>query len=206
MTFRAICVALLLSSLLVAGCGTVANLFWLRPEEGGMSPFGGVRHDECCIKKASNGQCGSRTHPESESEQFRQATQRFLCAADLPLTLIGDVVTWPYTASYSFINQPIPTPPVTQAQPILGPPVTPGRTNLIAQVIAAQGLVSPGTVSPVVPQTAVALRVASFDALALPVTQAPAEVRDETSPLETLPQPKKLPDNYVPQGPSQGSK
>jgi hypothetical protein len=37
------------------------------------------------------------------------------CAADLPFSLIGDAVTWPYTAAYSFINQPIPTPPVTHA-------------------------------------------------------------------------------------------
>jgi hypothetical protein len=37
------------------------------------------------------------------------------CAADLPFSLIGDVLTWPYAAAYSFINQPIPTPPVTPA-------------------------------------------------------------------------------------------
>jgi hypothetical protein len=42
-----------------------------------------------------------------------------------------------------------------------------GRTHLIAQAFATQGLVSPGIVSPIVPQTAVALRVASFDAFAL---------------------------------------
>jgi hypothetical protein len=42
----------------------------------------------------------------------------------------------------------------------------PGRTNLIAQVFAAQGLVSPGTASPVVPQTAVALGVAPFTTFA----------------------------------------
>jgi len=160
MTFHAIRVALLLSSLLVAGCGTAANLFGLRPEEGGMSPFGGVRHDVACIKKAANGESGCKTHPESETEQYRQEALRLFCTADLPFSLIGDVVTWPYTASYSFINQPIPTPPVTQAQPILSPPVP----------------------------------------------QAPAEVRDETSPLETLPQPKKLPENGVPQGSGQGSK
>jgi osmoprotectant transport system permease protein len=45
-----------------------------------------------------------------------------------------------------------------------------GRTHLIAQAIAAQGLVSPGVMAPVVPQIAVTLRVASFDAFAL---QAP---------------------------------
>jgi hypothetical protein len=42
-----------------------------------------------------------------------------------------------------------------------------GRTHLTAQSIASQGLVSPGAASPVVPQAAVALGVASFDALVL---------------------------------------
>ncbi len=37
------------------------------------------------------------------------------CTADLPFSFVGDVVTWPYTAAYSCINQPIPTPPVTHA-------------------------------------------------------------------------------------------
>jgi hypothetical protein len=42
-----------------------------------------------------------------------------------------------------------------------------GRTHLIAQVIAAQGLVSLGAASPGVPQVAVALGVAAFDAFPL---------------------------------------
>jgi hypothetical protein len=39
------------------------------------------------------------------------------CAADLPLSLIGDIVTWPYTAAYTFINQPVPAPPVVVSTP-----------------------------------------------------------------------------------------
>jgi hypothetical protein len=121
MTFRAIRVALLLSSLPIAGCGTVANLVGSRPEGGGKGPFGGVRQDVWCIKAAANGEFGFRKHPEPESEQYPQVALMLFCAADLPLTLVGDVVTWPYTATYSYINQPIPTPPVMQAPP---PPVT----------------------------------------------------------------------------------
>jgi hypothetical protein len=115
MAFRASCVALLLSSLPIAGCGTVANLVKSPPEEGGKSPFGGVRRDLWCIKKAANGEFIFRTHPKSQPDQHPQAAAVLFCAADLPFTLIGDVVTWPYTAAYSFINQPVPTPPVTQA-------------------------------------------------------------------------------------------
>ena len=127
MAFRAICVALLLSSLPIAGCGTVANLVKSPPEEGGKSPFGGVRQDVSCIKKAANGESSFSTHPKSESEQHPQVALMLLCAADLPLSLIGDVVTWPYTAAYSFINQPIPTPPVTQAPAEVPPQTSPSQ-------------------------------------------------------------------------------
>jgi hypothetical protein len=54
-------------------------------------------------------------HPKSE--QYPQRALLLFCAADLPFSLIGDVVTWPYTLAYSYINQPIPTPPVLQATP-----------------------------------------------------------------------------------------
>jgi uncharacterized protein YceK len=112
MTFRAICVALLLSTLPIAGCGTVANLSRQKPGEGGVSPFGGVRQDMACIKKATNGEVGFRTHPRSESEEYPQRALVLFCAADLPFSLIGDILTWPYAVAYSCINQPIPTAPV----------------------------------------------------------------------------------------------
>ena len=117
MAFRAICVALLLSSLPIAGCGTAANLVTSRPEEGGKSPFGGVRRDVSCITKSSHGEFGFRRHSETESEQYPQMGLMLFCAMDLPLSLVGDVVTWPYTAAYSCINEQIPTPPVTQSIP-----------------------------------------------------------------------------------------
>lgn len=80
-----------------------------------MSPFGGVRQDVKCIEKAANGEFGFRSHPKAESEQHAQVALMLFCAADLPFSLIGDVVTWPYTVAYSCINQPIPVPPMTQA-------------------------------------------------------------------------------------------
>jgi uncharacterized protein YceK len=125
MAFRGTCVALLLSSLPIAGCGTVVNLVKSCPEEYGESPFGGVRQDVSCIKKAANGECRFSTHPKSEAEEHPQVVLMLLCAADLPFSLIGDLVTWPYTAAYSYINQPIPTPPVIPAPPVTQtPPVT----------------------------------------------------------------------------------
>src|SRR4051794_35186355 len=70
MAFRAICVALLLSSLPSAGCGTVVNLVKPGSVGGGKIPFGGVRQDVSCIKTAAHGECDCRTPPTSESEQY----------------------------------------------------------------------------------------------------------------------------------------
>jgi hypothetical protein len=87
------------------------------------------------------------------------------CAVDLPFSLIGDIVTWPYTVSYSFINQPIPTPvvtftnaPATQTMPIPVPPATQPM-----QIPTPPGM------------------------------QAPAEVRPQPYPPLPLPKPKELP-------------
>jgi uncharacterized protein YceK len=114
MAVRAVYVAVLLSSLSLAGCGTVANLCVVPPPEGGKSPFGGVRHDVSCIEKPANQESAGGTDGKLDSQPYQQI-QKLLCAADLPFSLIGDVVTWPYTATYSFINQPIPVPPMIQA-------------------------------------------------------------------------------------------
>ncbi len=126
MAFRASGVALLLASLSIVGCGTVANLFFTPTPQGGVSPFGGVRHDLACIDNAADGGSGCKAHPPSESEQYRQAAHTVLCAADLPLSLVGDIVTWPYTAAYTFINSPVPVPPMTPA-PNLAPTQTLGQ-------------------------------------------------------------------------------
>jgi hypothetical protein len=152
MAFRAICIALLLASLPSAGCGTVANLANSHPEEGGTTPFGGVKKDVSCLKNAVNKESGCKPLPRSDSEQYRQVALGLFCAADLPLSAIGDVVTWPYTATYTYINQPTPTTPVTLAPtyPVMQAP-TP------------------------------------------PATPATPGSGPQTSPLELLPEPKKLP-------------
>lgn len=126
MAFRAICLALWLSILPIAGCGTIANL--ARPGiDGGKLPFGGVKQD---VGSIQTGEVGFRTHPKSTSVQPSQAALSLFCAADLPFSFIGDVVTWPYTATYCYINEPVPTPPIlqalptTQAQPVTQPSPT----------------------------------------------------------------------------------
>ncbi len=131
MAYRAICVALLLSSLPIAGCGTVANLARPYPAEDGKSPFGGVRQDVSCIKKAATGDVAIGTHPKSESVRHPQVAILLLCAADLPLSAVGDLVTWPYAAAYTFINQPVPVPPLTQAPPAPAPPATLGPAEVL---------------------------------------------------------------------------
>jgi hypothetical protein len=130
MIFRAIRAALLLSVLPAAGCGTVSNVVGARPETGGVAPFGGVRQDLWCIQKASSGEWGVRTQPKSESERYPRTALMLLCAADLPFSLVGDLVTWPYARAYSFINAPIPAPPVILvggpvSQPLPPAPMTP---------------------------------------------------------------------------------
>jgi hypothetical protein len=200
MAYRTLCVALLLSSLLIAGCGTVANLINKSPPEaGGKVPFGGVKQDLSCIHNAANGESPFGTHPKPDSEQHPQVGVMLLCAADLPLSLVGDVVTWPYTAAYSYINQPVPVPPVAQAPPIPTPPVTLApaipilpaeRMRLIAQVLAAQGLVPLSVGASAFPQAVGAARIASLEPAAQtpPAQQAPAQDLPET-----LPEPRKLP-------------
>jgi uncharacterized protein YceK len=123
MGFRAICVALLLSTLPVAGCGTVANLARQKPDSGGVAPFGGVKQDLACIHKSANGEADVGAHPKSEPEQYSKRALVLFCAADLPFSLVGDIVTWPYTVVYSYINRPLPTAPLllvdTPALPVV---------------------------------------------------------------------------------------
>jgi uncharacterized protein YceK len=127
MTCRAIRVALLLLAPSAVGCGTAANLVGASP--GKKVPFGGVRHDVRCLTQAAGEFDDEARHP-SEAKPRRPAALQFLWAADLPLSLVGDVVTWPYTRAYSYVNQPtdypallVEPPPWAPATPV--PPVTP---------------------------------------------------------------------------------
>lgn len=154
MAFRAICFAFLFSSLSASGCGTVSNLSCTPPEEGGKSPFGGVKQDVSCIKQASNGEYGLRTHPKSESEQYPQVAIMLFCAADLPFSLLADIAMWPYTVSYTCVNEPVPPPPVTIAttdsRPQNSPPPMPQPLKLPspAPVVPPAVVVPPAAVIP----------------------------------------------------------
>lgn len=125
MNFRAMCVALL-AIIPAAGCGTVANLARPGPEAGGKTPFGGVGHDVRCLQNVAKVESEDNAHPKLGSDHYPHGVLLVLCAVDLPFSLIGDVITWPYTAAYSCINQPTPTPPVrllpTESQPQTSPP------------------------------------------------------------------------------------
>jgi hypothetical protein len=111
----------LLSSLLIAGCGTVANLVKPGPEDGKV-PFGGVREDEWWIEKAAAGEFGCGKDTSSKPGSHPQLAIALLCAADWPFSFLGDVLTWPYTAAYTFINQPTPVVPVILATTEIPPP------------------------------------------------------------------------------------
>jgi uncharacterized protein YceK len=120
MNFRKACVGFLLSCLPIAGCGTIANV--ATPNPLVKTPFGGVQHDVREIQQAAN---GDTSNPNAESEHYHRVLVMAFCAADLPLSLIGDVVMWPYTVIYSFINEPLPVPPVIQVpaddRPLVSP-------------------------------------------------------------------------------------
>jgi uncharacterized protein YceK len=139
MAFRAIRVALLLSALVIAGCGTGVNL--VRPgPAGGKVPFGGVSQDLDGFHKAADGNSCFGKHPKAGQEQQPQVAPLLFFAADLPFSFLGDVVTWPYTASYTFINQPIPVPPLILAPDSLPPQ---GTTNVQPQTYPAETLPTP---------------------------------------------------------------
>lgn len=103
MSYRRFCVGMMLAILPAAGCGTVANLAKPGVTHGGKIPFGGVQHDRQKIEEAQAAGSAGKAHAIA----YR---------ADIPLSFVGDVVTWPYTATYTFINAPVPVPPIMQAQ------------------------------------------------------------------------------------------
>ena len=123
MTSRAICVAVL-AVLPAAGCGTVANLAHPRPEDGGRVPFGGVKRDLAALHQSDG--AGLRAHHQPESEVYPRQTLAVLCALDLPFSLVGDVLTWPYTTVYSIVNEPVPVPAVVIAD---APSAAPAPTS-----------------------------------------------------------------------------
>ena len=121
---RTICIALLLSSLPIAGCGTVGNLARPGfPVGGGKIPFGGVAHDMACIRDVSNGEATSGTPPKLVRSE--QVAHSLLWAIDLPFSFVGDVLSWPYVKSYVFINSPTLAAPAIQLMPPPSGPTSP---------------------------------------------------------------------------------
>ena len=154
---------LLLLALPAAGCGTVANLAWPGPEGGGKTPFGGVRQDVTRFNEAASGDLGGGTTLGPGVEQHPQVFRMLLWAADLPFTLVGDLITWPYVKAYSFINQPtLAGPPILVAAPAVPPPAVPVPVPVM--------LVAPPA-SPAPPE-----------ASTTPAPPAPAEFRPQTLP------------------------
>ena len=107
-TSRAIRAAVVLAVLPLAGCGTAANLVGTWP--GQKVPFGGVQRDVRCLNEARDGQLNLTSAQTWEAKDRPQYGLAALVAADLPLTLVGDVLTWPYCRAYQYINQPTDYP------------------------------------------------------------------------------------------------
>lgn len=132
MTARVIRVALLTAALATVGCGTAGNLVGAGP--GKKVPFGGVKRDLQCLTEVRDGGVTLRTGEEWEPLRHEQHLLMLLCAADLPFSFVGDVISWPYTRTYAYINAPtdypailvtapppVPTPPITGAAPAVLP-------------------------------------------------------------------------------------
>ncbi len=121
MASRAACFVVLLGGLAAGGCGTVANLAQPGAGGGGKVPFGGIQHDLYGVQGA---------HEESAPDSLPgsgpppRLGKGLVCAVDLPFSLVGDLVTWPYTAAYTFINAPVPVPPFLAAPDVLSPQAT----------------------------------------------------------------------------------
>jgi uncharacterized protein YceK len=114
MAVRAIAFGVLLSSVAATGCGTVTNLVGCRPEVESKTPFGGVHQDVYCLKAAADGQYG-KADQKPPADPRPQLGLVLLFAADLPLSAVADLLMWPYTCSYTLINEPVPTPPMILA-------------------------------------------------------------------------------------------
>lgn len=142
MAFRTTRLAVLLATLPLAGCGTLANVANSRTEEGGRIPFGGTKHDLQCLRGATSGEIGYRGHARPADEAYPRTALGLFCAADLPLSAVADTVLWPYTATYTRVNAPVGYPPIGigETPPLQGaavtspqavgppPPVTPPAT------------------------------------------------------------------------------
>lgn len=122
MSSRVMCVAVLLAAVPAVGCGTVSNLARTDPATNGKVPFGGVKQDLAGIQDVTTAEPSFAIHPKARAENHPHWAVALFCAADLPFSLVGDFVTWPYVWAYSVVNKPVPVPPIVIADPAPVPP------------------------------------------------------------------------------------
>lgn len=179
MTLRLRRSALLLTVLSTTGCGTVANLADTNTGNGGRIPFGGVKRDAAVLHSTGDGPTliAHREFGVAHSQHML----RFLCAVDLPFSFVGDVATWPYTAAYTTVNEPLPAPVL-----FAGPSV-----NVAAQTTSAPAT-TPPMMKPDVPLGKPTDPPAKKDTVPS-ATPPPTPSPFPAPPSEALPKPVKLP-------------
>ena len=85
-------------ALLNGGCGTAVNTLWLAPFEGGQRVYGGVRADLDVMRRTVAGESDITVSGEQVKATSREQIRSILfLTLDLPLSVIGDTLTLPYT-------------------------------------------------------------------------------------------------------------
>jgi uncharacterized protein YceK len=79
-------------AMFLAGCGTAMN-FWLTPREGGCRPYGGVRVDAEVARDCA----ADAAKAETTGERIIWYSKAAYLVADLPVSLVGDTLTLPFT-------------------------------------------------------------------------------------------------------------
>lgn len=97
---RALSVSVALVLLGLAGCGSMANTFTMKPEEGGKRIYGGVRAD--C--EVASDCLGNRDVGAARLPLLLQAY------ADMPFSLVGDTLALPITVPATLMREPKASP------------------------------------------------------------------------------------------------
>jgi uncharacterized protein YceK len=122
----------------LSGCGTIVNDCYYLRQEGGGQVYGGVKVDaEVAGEKAIEA-----VRPGDVTERLRAGVAALALAADLPLSLVGDTLSLPWTLGLTlgraFIDDPSfpPDPEWVHFWDIDGPQDLPGRHRYDSAVIA----------------------------------------------------------------------
>jgi uncharacterized protein YceK len=98
----------LAAALALGGCGTAANVFQLKPEEGGGSIYGGVRADLASVRGYAE---DLQDAPDVRDQIDGASEALFVAAVDLPLSAVADTLTLPWTWAAGLGMPPAPPPP-----------------------------------------------------------------------------------------------